>query len=117
MLDNMKMLGALSGLLKNRDKIAGAGDRVKSKMHATRIVTTAGGGSVRATVNGLMQVETIDIAPSLSAQQAGPLIVEAVNDGIRQAQAKMKEAVDAEMKGLGFEGGLPDIGGLSGLLR
>jgi hypothetical protein len=125
MLDQMKLLGALGGLLKNRDKIAGAGERVKTKLASRKLTGQAGGGAVRATVNGAMVVQRIELSPQLiqQLQSGGPtrdgatqLICEAVNDAVTQAQGEIKQAIDEEAKALGLEGGIPDLGGLGGLL-
>ena len=123
MLDQMKMLGALGGLLKNRDKIAGAGERVKAKLGAVRVHGEAGG--VRATVTGSLVVQKIELSPQVLQQlQTGgatrdgatQLVCEAVNNASANAQVEIKKAVDEEARALGFEGGIPDIAGLGGLL-
>ncbi len=125
MLDQMKMLGALSGLLKNRDKIAGAGERVKAKLGAVRVSGQSTGGGVKAAVSGSLVVQKIELSPQVLQQLntggvtrdgATQLICEAVNDAIASAQVEIKKAVDEEAKALGFEGGIPDVAGLGGLL-
>jgi DNA-binding protein YbaB len=45
-------------------------------------------------------------------QLAGSLIADAVNDAIRQAQAKLKETLDTEARAMGLDG-LPALPGLS----
>lgn len=122
MFDNLKVMGAVAGLMKNKDKLRDAGDRIKSKADQTRVTGEAGMGAARVVVNGAMKVLSVELSPGLvvgmNADEktrllAGSLIAEAVNDGIRQAQVKMKEAIDEEARGLGFEGGLPAIPGLT----
>lgn len=123
MLDNLKMLNALTGLMKNRDKLQTAGNRVREKMEATRCTGEAGGGAVRAVVTGSMKVISIELAPGLANGMAaddktralaGALIAEATNNAIAQAQEKMKEAIQAEAKSLGLDG--IDLPGLQGML-
>lgn len=125
MLDQMKMLGALSGLLKNRDKLAGAGDRIKAKLSAVKVTGESTGGGVKAIVSGALVVQKIDLSPQVVQQinaggvtrdGATQLICEAVNDAIAAAQVEIKKAVDEEAKTLGLEGGLPDMAGLGNLL-
>jgi len=124
MLDNMKMLGALGALMKNKDKLAGAGDRIKRKLEGVRVTGSAGGGAVTAHAGGNLQVTAIEISPALANGMAadentrlaaGNLIAEAVNDALAQAQVRVREAVDTEAKALGLDG-IPDLGGLGGLL-
>lgn len=125
MLDQMKMLGALSGILKNRDKLAGAGDRIKAKLAAVKVTGQSTGGGVKAIVSGALVVQKIELSPQVVQQinaggvtrdGATQLICEAVNDAIAAAQVEIKKAVDEEAKTLGLEGGIPDMAGLGNLL-
>jgi DNA-binding protein YbaB len=122
MFDNMKTMAALAGLLKNKDKLKAAGERIKSKAEALRITADAGSGAARATVNGAMKVLSVELSPALvlgmaaedkTRTLAAALIADAVNEALKQAQGRMKEAIDIEAKELGFEGGLPGIPGLT----
>lgn len=119
MFDNLKAMTALAGLMKNQDKLKAAGERVRAKMHETRVTAEAGGGAARVTVDGTMRVHDVVLSPALvlgmaadarTQALAGSLIAEATNAAIALAQAKMKEAMDAEAKDLGLEGMMPDIG-------
>lgn len=121
MFDNLKSLGALAGLLKNKDKLKDASDRVRAKMQETRVVGEAGAGAARVVVSGTMQVLEVELAPGLvmgmAADEktrvlAGNLIAQAVNEGLRRAQFAMKEAMDEEAKAMG----LPGMPGLDTLL-
>ncbi|GMV26379.1 MAG: hypothetical protein AMXMBFR58_24100 [Phycisphaerae bacterium] len=125
MFDKLKSMGALAGLMKNREALKSAGDRVRAKMEATRCTGESGGGAVRAIVSGKMEVVQIDVAPALvngmaadetTRALAGSLIAEAVNDGLRQAQQKLQQAVRAEAEAMGL-GDLGDTEGLADLLR
>jgi DNA-binding protein YbaB len=122
MFDNMKTMAALAGLMKNKDKLKAAGERIKSKAEALRITADAGSGAARATVNGAMKVLSVELSPALvlgmaaedkTRTLAASLIADAVNEALKQAQGRMKEAIDIEAKELGFEGGLPGIPGLT----
>ena len=122
MFDKFKAMGAVAGLLKNQDKIKDAMARVQEKMDRTRVEGQAGGGACRAVVSGKMKVLEVSLAPALvsgmaahdrTRELAGNLISEAVNDALSKAQAKLKEAIDAEARDLG----LPDLSaGMGGLL-
>lgn len=121
MFDNLKAMGAVAGLLKNQDKLKAAMERVKRTLADTRLTGESGGGAVRAIVTGDLRVLSIEVGPALAAglaadssrRMAETLITDAVNDGLRKAQAEAGRLVSAEAKELG----LPDLpGGLSGLL-
>ena len=120
MFDKLKAMGALAGLMKNREGLKSAGDRVKAKMEQTRCTGEAGGGAARAVVTGKMEVLEIQLTPALvsgmaadekTRELAGSLIAQAVNDALRQAQQRLHEAVRAEAEALG----LGDLGGVEGL--
>jgi DNA-binding protein YbaB len=105
--------------MRNKEKIKEAGDRVKQKMEETRVYGQGGSGAARATVSGTMRVIDIELSPGLVAGMAldektralaGNIIAEAVNDGLRQAQLKLKDALDEEARGLGLDG-LPSLPG------
>jgi DNA-binding protein YbaB len=122
MFDQLKSLGAIAGLLKNKEKLREAADRVKAKMEATRVIGEAGAGAARVVVSGTMKVLEVELAPGLiqgmnadprTRALAGTLIAEAVNEGLRRAQFAMKEAVEEESRALGIEG-LPGLENLLG---
>ncbi|MBX3368100.1 MAG: YbaB/EbfC family nucleoid-associated protein [Phycisphaeraceae bacterium] len=127
MFDNLKALGALSALMKNKDKLAESAQRVRLELEHTRVAGEAGGGLVRAVASGDLRLVSIDIAPTLGAgiaasendrTMAHSLIAEAVNDALTKARAKAQEVVKREADALG----LPDLSGelgasLGGLLR
>jgi DNA-binding protein YbaB len=119
MFDNVRMLTSLAGLMKNKDGLRQAGERIKAKMEATRVTGVAGGGAARATATGTMRILEVELSPALvmgmagdpkTHQLAGTLIAEAVNMAIREAQGKLQQAVSEEAKALG----LPDMPELSG---
>jgi DNA-binding protein YbaB len=120
MFDNVRMLTSLAGLMKNKDGLKQAGERIKAKMEATRVTGVAGGGAARAVATGSMKILEVELSPALvmgmagdpkTHQLAGTLIAEAVNMAIREAQGKLQQAVSEEAKALG----LPDMPELSGM--
>ncbi len=125
MFDKIKAMGALAGLMKNKEGLKAAGDRVKAKMERTRCEGRAGGGAAHAVVSGKMEVLEVNLTPALvngmaadekTRALAGSLIAQAVNDALQQAQQKLQEAVKAEAAALGL-GDLGDMEGLADLMR
>lgn len=113
MFDQFKMLGTIAGFLKNRDQIKDVGDRIQSRLSAMRIEGTSEGNLVRVVVNGKMDVETIELSPTLASGLAGggenkrlgeTLIAEAVNDAIGKAQQAVADVIDEEGEALGMGG-------------
>lgn len=122
MFDNLKTMGALAGLMKNKERLREAGDRVKEKLAATRVRGEAGGGAARAVVSGQMRIVEIELSGPLVAGMAaddktralaGSLIAEAVNSALEQAQRLLQEEISKEARELG----LPDLPGVGDLLR
>ncbi len=121
MLDSFKAAGAIAGLMKNKEGLRQAGDRIKARLSQMRCTGQAGSGAVRVTVDGKMNVLDVAIDPSMAryafgteadSAAAGRLIAEATNDAIRQAQAVAQRELAKEAQALG----LPEIPGLTSLL-
>lgn len=123
MLDNLKAMQAVAGLMKNKDKLVEAGDRIKAKTDALRITGQAGGGACRATVSGRMELIDLTLDPALLAGMsvdektrslATALIKDAVNDAMSKAQEQVKDMIAKEAEALGLPGMSDQISGLLG---
>ncbi len=120
MLDQFKAMGAIAGLLKNREKLREASERVRDKISSMRVEGSAGGGAVRVRLSGRSRVETVTLDAPLASTLAQPgakahaerLIAEAVNDALAKAEAILKEELTREAKALGLD----EIPGLEGAL-
>jgi len=121
MLSQMKTMGALAGLLRDKDRVREISERVQDTLETVRVVGEAGGGAVRVTVSGKMHVESVEIDPAMASGLAAgdesrvlaqKLIADAVND----ATAKARVVIQMEMSKVGEELGLPDIPGLGAML-
>lgn len=117
MLDQFKMMGALAGLLKDKEKVQETAERVREKLDATRVEGSAGGGAVRATVTGSARVESVRVDPALGAgfaddesrALAESLIAEAVNDGLRKAREAAQAIVEEEAQEMGLADMIPGL--------
>jgi len=82
--------------------------KVQEDAAAWTVEGSAGGGMVKATVNGRLEVVRVHIEPAVlqggDAQMLEDLIVAAVNQGIRAAQQKMAEAMSQLTGGLKIPG-------------
>ncbi len=111
------MMGALAGLMKDRDRLQEVGQRVKANLEAARVLGEAGGGAVRVTASGLARVIDVELDPSMvatlgaddeSQRLAESLIAEATNDALKLAQMLMQKEAAAAAEELG----LPELPGL-----
>lgn len=115
MLEQMKAMGALAGLLRDKDKIARMGEQFKAKLAQMRITGVAGGSQVRITISGSLQVSEVFIDPDamgLGAAALQNLVREATNDALVRAQAVIGE----ETRKMTDELGLPAMPGIEKLL-
>ena len=121
MFDQMKAMGAIAGLMRDKDKLAEISKRAQDTLETVRVVGEAGGGAVRVTVSGKLEVQGVELDPNLtqgmaagddSRVMAQNLIAEAVND----ANARARVVIQREMQKLAEELGLPEIPGMNNLL-
>lgn len=126
MLDKLKTMTALAGLMQNKQKLQEAADRIKRELAATRVQGEAGGGAVRVTAGGDMTILSVELSPALAAglaasepsrDYAQSLIRDAVNDATIRARQKMKEVVRREGEAMGLGDLAGEIGGLENLIR
>lgn len=121
MFDQFKSMGAIAGLLKNREKLAEAGARVKQTLEDSPAIGESGGGAVRVTVGGELRVTRVEFAPGVAAgmdagdesrRQVETLVLEATNEALKLAQQRVRDAIEREAKELGLEGLGEQLGGL-----
>ncbi|OAB58497.1 hypothetical protein AY599_08530 [Leptolyngbya valderiana BDU 20041] len=111
MFDQMRALGALTSLIKDRQKLTDAAARVKERLEAARVQGSAGEGAIIVTMSGAMKVVSVHIEPAMatafSADQASQLlaqdlIAQATNDAMAKAQSLARETVAEEARELGL---------------
>jgi DNA-binding YbaB/EbfC family protein len=104
MFDMMKMMGKMKEV---QDRLRQAQDSLAS----LRIAGEAGGGMVKAVVNGKKQLISVDIDPALLKADdkivVQDLVVAAVNKASTEAEVRAKEELKKSTEGL-----LPNIPGL-----
>ncbi len=122
MFDALKTAGALASLMKNKDQLKAAGDRVRQRLGEIRAAGGSGGGAVRAMVSGDMRVVSVTLEPAVcmgltsgreqDREQVQMLIVEAVNNAMDIAKAMAQREIAKEAEAMG----LPNMPGMEGLL-
>jgi len=104
-------LGNIAGILKSAKDLQQNLARVQAELAARRFDAEAGGGMVRATVDGRGTLVAIKIDPKAAADIE--LLEDLVKAAVGSAGAKSQEAVKTEMASL--TGGI-NIPGLSDML-
>ena len=116
MFGNMKAMGAIAGLLQNKDKLRAAGERMGATVERTRGEGASGAGACRAVATGRMRLESVSLDPALvaglldagSRDEAERLVVQAINAALDDAEGKVRAAARAEAKELGLDEVLGD---------
>ncbi len=121
MLDKLKAMQALGSLMKNKEQLAEAGERIKAKMDAMRVEGEAGGGACRAIVNGKMKLLDLTLDPALlsgmavdekTRELATSLIKDAINHATENAQRQVQAMIAKEADEMGLGDLAPQLGGL-----
>ena len=111
MFDQMRALGAITSLLKDKQKLADAATRVKSRLEETRVQGEAGAGAIAVVVSGSMKVISVRIEPAMatafsaddrSREMAEDLIAQATNEAMAKAQDAAREIIGEEARELGL---------------
>jgi DNA-binding YbaB/EbfC family protein len=102
------------GGLKNMGKLMKQAQKFQKKMKdmqndlADRVVEgTAGGGMVKAQVNGAQEIVSIKIDPEVIDPEDAEMLEDMVTAAVSQAVKKAKELHETEMKKLTGEMGIP----------
>ncbi len=124
MLDNLKSMANVAGLLTDLPKIKERMATLKEKLGRQTVTGETGGGAVRVTATGLLRVVSIEVDPAMLAglvdstdpqdkAMAEDLLVGAVNMALQKA----RELAEKEAAAAAAELGLPfPAGGLGGLM-
>ncbi|MFU8830446.1 MAG: YbaB/EbfC family nucleoid-associated protein [Phycisphaerales bacterium] len=122
MFENMKAMGAIAGLMKNKERLREMGEEFREKLSQMSAEGSAGGGAVRVTVSGQLRVLAVFLDPAVIAglqvegaggkQMIETLIQEATNEAISRIQVMVSE----EARRMAAELGLPDMPGLEKLI-
>lgn len=121
MFDKLKAVQAIGSLMKNKEQLAEAGERVKAQLETLRVDGEAGSGACRAVVNGKMKLIDLTLEPALLAgmavdektrELATALIKDAINDATTKAQDRVQAIIAKEAEELGLGDLAPQLSGL-----
>lgn len=121
MLDQMKALGALAGLMRNKERLEEIASEFKARLETIDAEGSAGGGAVRVRVSGKMRVTSVHVDPAaiagLETGDGGRAMVEAlISQATNEALSRAQERVQSEARRMAQDLDLPDIPGLDRLI-
>lgn len=98
----------ITGLMQQAKDLQERLSKVQEEAASRTVVGSSGGGMVKATVNGRLEVVRIEIDPSVlgggDPDMMTDLIVAAVNQGLRAAQQQMADEMSKLTGGLKIPG-------------
>jgi nucleoid-associated protein EbfC len=104
-------LGGFGDILKQAQELQSKLAQVQQDAQKKTVEASAGGGMVTAVVNGKHEIVELRIDPSVfesgDREMLQDLVIAAVNEGVRRAQAMMAEEMSALTGGLK----IPGLGG------
>lgn len=108
-------LGQFASLLKNAGQIKENMKGMQERLAAARFVGEAGGGQVRATVDGKLELLEVKIEPELIAGGDVEMIEDLTCAAVRAAIALSREGAEKELRaatgGLDLQGMMNMLGG------
>ncbi len=105
MLKGIGNLANLGNMLKQAQEMGGKMQAISEELKTKRATGQAGGGLVEVEVNGLAEVLSVKIDPSLIEKQDGEMIEDLLPAAFNAAQQKAKQMHAEAMQSL--TGGLP----------
>ena len=121
MFEQMKAMGAIAGLLRDKERLAEINESFQEALERVRVVGEGGGGAVRVVMSGKLTVESVEFDPAFamgmgSDDNSRMLGQELVKDAVNDAAMKARIVLQKEMSRLAEEHGLPDIPGIGSML-
>ncbi|MCH7799467.1 MAG: YbaB/EbfC family nucleoid-associated protein [Planctomycetes bacterium] len=124
MLDNLKSMAGLAGILKDLPKIKMRMEQLKQRLADQTVTGESGGGAVRVTATGLLHVVSIDLDHALLSglvdttdPQDKAMAEDLIAGAVNAALVKAREMAEKEVAAVAGELGLPlPPGGLGGLI-
>jgi DNA-binding YbaB/EbfC family protein len=108
MFGSLKDLAGLAGMMKDLPRMQARLAEVKEHLADLKVSAEGGGGAVRVTANGTLEVESIILAPSLlSAPEEVAHVQELIRGTVNDALALARAAAQQKLTQVAQEMGMP----------
>jgi len=101
-------MGNMGGMMKKVQKMQKEMAKVQKELEVKEVEATAGGGVVKAVVNGKKELVTLNIDPEAvdpeDVEMTQDLIIAAVNEAISKAEKMMEEGMAKVTGGMNIPG-------------
>lgn len=95
-------------LMKQVQKMQSQMETIQEEANQEVLDVSAGGGMVKLSINGALEVQSIEIDPEVvdpdDVEMLQDLVLAAVNEGIQKAQAMVADRMSALTGGMGIPG-------------
>jgi DNA-binding YbaB/EbfC family protein len=105
-------LANLGSVLKQAQQMSSTLQGVREQLRAKRVTGVGGGGLVKVEANGLGEVLSVAIDPSLVEKGDREMIEDLLPAAFNQATAKVKQLHADAVRAATQDMGLPDLGGV-----
>ncbi len=112
----MKGFPNMSNLIKQAQKLQAKIEKIQEELEEKTVEATAGGGMVKAVVNGKQELVSIHIDPEVIDPEDPEMLQDLIVAAVNEALSKAKELVAEEMKKLAQGLGIPGLPNLSNLI-
>lgn len=100
--------GNMGNMMKQMQKMQKEMEKTQKQIEEKEIEVTAGGGAIKAVVNGKRELLSIDIDESVvdaeDVEMLEDLVLAAVNEGLRKAEAMMEKEMGKLTGGMNIPG-------------
>lgn len=96
----MDFKGGLGGILQSAMKMREEMERIQASLVHKTVEATVGGGMVKVTANGKLEILSVTLDPELVKQADRDMLQDLVRAGVNQALKSAQEVAAAEMKSL-----------------
>jgi len=101
-------MGKMGGMMKKVQKMQKEVAKVQKELEEKEVEATAGGGVIKAIVNGKKELMSLDIDPEAmdpdDVEMTQDLIIAAVNEAINKAEKMMEEGMAKVTGGMNIPG-------------
>ncbi len=100
----------MNDLMRKAQELQKKMEEIEKELEETRVDGIAGGGAVKATVSGKLDVISIEISKDVVDKEEKDMMEDLIVAAIREAQAKAKKIAQEKFASVGGLGGIPGLG-------
>ena len=100
----------INDLMRKAQELKKKMEEIEAELESLRVIGEAGGGAVKATVSGKLEVVSIEISEDVIDKDDKSMLEDLIVAAIREAQNKAKQVAEEKFAEIGGLGGIPGLG-------